>query len=330
MIPLRAAALPALALAFALVGAGGAKALTFEPSANGEVIKANGPIEPGDADKLRKLLREDPRYQYALVRNGATLHLNSPGGSVVAGIELANAIREHALMTFVTADSGCYSACTFVFLGGVKRSILGKFGIHAMSKGRRDQITVYNDTDLAAVQQLTSTLINLAQSLVGDSRMITAMLMVPSENIRIVPDNLLAEWRIITDAARPAQRMKASFECAKQGLARIELAICDSLTLADADRRMATAYEWLKEHKVVDDLDAQQQRWKAYRDSCSNVRGPGADEGLLACVSEAYAVRVSQLEGLLAFHQASSKPPAANDWKPHNPAPDITTLRQRQ
>ncbi|MCC7347277.1 MAG: hypothetical protein IT538_07745 [Variibacter sp.] len=326
----RVAALTAYALLLAVARPEAATALTFEPSENGEVIKANGPIAPGDADNLRKLLREDPRYQYGLVRGGTTLHLNSPGGSVVAGIELANAIRASALMTMVTADSGCYSACTFTFLGGVKRTVLGKFGIHAMSKGRRDQITVFSDTDLAAVQLLTSTLINLTQSLVGDSRMITAMLVVPSEDIRLVPDDLLAEWRIITTAARPQQRMKASFDCSKRGLQPIDLAVCDNLTLADADRRMDAAFKWLKDHKAVPDIEKEQERWKAYRESCRNVVGLGAEAGMLNCVREAYDVRVRQLEGLVSFHEASQKAPAAEGWKPHTPAPDITKLQEQQ
>lgn len=327
---LRAAALPAIALLLGLGLPQRANALTFEPSPNGEIIKAQGPIEPGDADKLRKLLREDTRYQYGLVRAGTTLHLHSPGGSVVAGIELANAIRERGLMTFVGPESGCYSACTFVFLGGVKRTILGKFGIHAMSKGRRDQITVFNDTDLAAVQLLTSTLINLAQQLTGDSRMITAMLVVPSEDIRIVPDNFLAEWRIITAASRPEQRMKASFDCAASGLGPIEMLVCDNLVLADSDRRMATAFAWLKEQKAIADIEKDQERWQQYRDSCRNVVGLGVEAGTMTCVTEAYDIRVRQLEGLMSFHEASAKGPAASGWKPNTPAPDITTLRQKQ
>ena len=56
--------------------------------------------------------------------------------TAVAGQRLlANFVRQRGLNTNVSETSECYSACTFVFIGGVKRTILGKFGIHRMSMG---------------------------------------------------------------------------------------------------------------------------------------------------------------------------------------------------
>jgi uncharacterized protein len=308
----------------------GASALNFEPSPNGEVIRASGPIEPGDAAKLRKLLDEDSRYRFSMPRNGVTLSLHSPGGSVLSGLELANFVRERGLMTLVTQDSICASACTFVFIGGVKRIMLGKFGIHAMSIGRGQQISVVSDEHLDNVQQLTSTLINLALSMIGDARMITAMLKVPGSDIRLVSDSQLAEWRIITHAGRPTQRMKASFDCGRQQLSNVEKMVCDQLHLADADRRMAAAFDWLQERKLVANLKKEQDRWAKYRDSCNNIPGPSVEFGPLSCVQEAYAIRVGQLEGLKTFHEAASKPPAVNGWKEHTPVKEITTIRDQK
>jgi len=313
-----------------LLGAAPATALNFEPSTNGEVIRASGPIEPGDAAKLRKLLDEDVRYRFGMPRTGVTLNLHSPGGSVLSGLELANLVRERGLMTHVTADSVCASACTFVFIGGVRRTMLGKFGIHAMSVSRGQQVTVVSDEHLDNVQQLTSTLINLAISMIGDARMITNMLKVPGSDIRLVADNQLAEWRIITNAARPSQRMKASFDCAQQKLGTIEKMVCDHLHLADADRRMATALSWLVERNLVANLKEEQERWVKYRESCGNVSGPSSEFGALGCVRDAYDIRVNQLEGLKSFHEAASKPPAAGGWKEHAPMQEITTIRDQQ
>lgn len=324
---------PRALLLAALLSAGLAQpatALTFEPSSDGSIIRLNGPIENGDAEKFRQFLGPDYVARHGL-RFGATLYLNSPGGSVVAGMELANAIREAGLMTHVSADSGCYSACTFVFLGGIRRTMLGKFGIHAMSKGRRAQsITIYSDQDFDAVQQLTSTLINLAQSLIGDSRMITAMLTVPGADIRLVPDKQLAEWRIITHASRPAQRMSASFDCGKSPLEDMEKVVCDHLVLADADRRMTAAYDWLSKKGGIENLESDQERWRAYRASCRNVLGPDRDVNVLACVREAYDVRVRQLEGLMTYHQASALAPAAKNWTAIPPLEEINTFRQQR
>jgi uncharacterized protein len=233
-------------------------------------------------------------------------------------------------MTHVRADSVCASACTFVFIGGVRRTMLGQFGIHAMSVGRQGQITVVSDEHLDNVQRLTSTLISLAITLIGDARMITHMLVVPGSDIRIVSDSQLAEWRIITHASRPTQRMKASFDCSQQNLQEVEKMVCDHLHLADADRRMSAALNWLLEQNAVADLKQEQEKWAKYRDSCSNVPGPSAEFGPLSCVREAYDIRVGQLEGLKTFHEAAAQGPAASGWKAHAPMQEITTIRDQQ
>jgi len=326
---LAAAGIVALASVLAAgPAAGPAAALTFEPSPGGEVIRAHGPIVPEDAETLKQLLDTDARYRFGLPPDGVTLSLHSPGGAVVGGIELANLVRARRLMTHVDSNSGCFSACTFVFIGGVRRTMEGRFGIHAMSKSTGQAIVVYSDTDLDAVQMLTSTLINLAESLIGDARMISAMLTVPGASIRLVSDDLLAEWRIITHASRPTQRMKASFDCSGSSLADVQRVICNHLQLADADRRVTTAYQWLVENKAVEGIENDQSRWQSYRDSCRHVPGPTPEFGLLSCINEAYAIRLRQLEGLKTFHEATAGGPASGGWKEHAPVSDILMIKR--
>jgi hypothetical protein len=52
-------------------------AMTFTPATNGDIIRAEGRIEPGDAERLRSLVTLTYLQQHGLVRFGATLHLNS-------------------------------------------------------------------------------------------------------------------------------------------------------------------------------------------------------------------------------------------------------------
>src|SRR5215467_10967097 len=291
-------------------------AMTFTPTTNGEIIRAEGRIEPGDAERLRSLVTLTYLQQHGLVRSGATLHLNSPGGSVVGAIELANAIRERQLMTHVAPEAGYYSACTIAFLGGTRRMVLGKFGIHAMSMGRGAHA---QGNDLDDVQFLSGTLITVAQPLVGDSRLITGMLAIPASEIRLVSDVMLADWHVITIASRPSQRMKTSFNCGLPKLTAVESMVCDHLVLADADRRMSAAYQWLLKQNVVTSLKQDQDRWREYRNSCANVIGPNGDRDVVTCLREAYDVRVKQLEGLKTFHEASAASPASGGWQPHSP-----------
>jgi uncharacterized protein YecT (DUF1311 family) len=204
----------------------------------------------------------------------------------------------------------------------------GKYGIHAMAKGGPGRIAVYSDRDFDEVQQLTSTLINMAQSLVGDSRIISAMLTVRNAEIRVVPDNFLAEWRVITHATRPSQRMVASFDCNKSGLQDVERMVCDQLVLADADRRVASAYEKLAKKNAVEGLAAEHARWRGYLASCRNVLGPDHATNMQSCIREAYDIRMKQLEGLTAFHEASARTPAAAKWKELAAPEDINVFRQ--
>jgi hypothetical protein len=185
-------------------------AMTVTPATNGEIIRAEGPVEPGDAERLRSLVTLRYLQQHGLVRFGATLHLNSPGGSVVGAIELANAIRERGLKTHVATDAGCYSACTIASLGGTKRTVLGKFGIHAMSMERGAGA---RGNELDGVQRLSGTLITVAQSLVGDSRLITGMLAILASEIRLVHSRAVvafAAHRTSGRSAAPIARRTAS------------------------------------------------------------------------------------------------------------------------
>lgn len=61
------------------------------------------------------------------------LALDSPGGDVLAAIEIGRLVRANAVWTTVifAEGSGCYSACVFVLMGGVVRLAAGTdIGIH--------------------------------------------------------------------------------------------------------------------------------------------------------------------------------------------------------
>jgi len=52
-----------------------------------------------------------------------TIMLDSNGGNMMESLNIGFTIRESGLNTIITEDSKCYSACTYAFMGGVKRTI---------------------------------------------------------------------------------------------------------------------------------------------------------------------------------------------------------------
>ncbi|WP_246139553.1 hypothetical protein [Falsiphaeobacter marinintestinus] len=75
-----------------------------------------------DVDRLLKLLRGNPQI--------TQLELNSSGGSVFAGNEMARIVIDFELDTLVSGE--CSSSCVTIFLGGTSRRMLlgSKIGFH--------------------------------------------------------------------------------------------------------------------------------------------------------------------------------------------------------
>jgi len=107
-----------------------------------QVIAAQGEISPETPDAFVNFVRENAR--------GGNLHgivlLDSPGGKVVASMELGQAIRKLGMAVIVArpaADQSrtmalvsgrCYSACVYALMGGRRRVIppQSSVGIHRM------------------------------------------------------------------------------------------------------------------------------------------------------------------------------------------------------
>lgn len=58
------------------------------------------------------------------------LLLNSPGGVVELGLQFGKLVSEMGFSTIVPSNSWCASACSIVFMGGIKRYALGDLGLH--------------------------------------------------------------------------------------------------------------------------------------------------------------------------------------------------------
>jgi hypothetical protein len=107
-------------------------------------VYATGPVDPAATQRFASLFIDHD------IPPGSWVFVDSPGGDVAAALELGRLIRQRGLSTYVgrqaaskvanwptgveplEAPGECYSACTFVYLGGVFRFIIegSSFGVH--------------------------------------------------------------------------------------------------------------------------------------------------------------------------------------------------------
>lgn len=103
-------------------------------TAAGWLLYLDGFIDSGAAARLASVIERERIDE-------ATVYFNSPGGKLVAAMDLGRVVRSHGYSTVVgrrTTDlrrpgpGTCFSSCPFAFAGGVRRSMLGgsEIGVH--------------------------------------------------------------------------------------------------------------------------------------------------------------------------------------------------------
>jgi hypothetical protein len=99
--------------------------LVVKLSPDGKTLYIDGAYGTGSETTVREMLDRHPGIRDVV--------LSGPGGRVGVGFAINNMIRKRRLATRV--ESGCASACTIAFLGGVDRSISpgGRLGFHQTS-----------------------------------------------------------------------------------------------------------------------------------------------------------------------------------------------------
>ena len=128
----------------------------------------------------------------------ANVYLNSPGGSVVAGLEIGEIIRHYKMNTYVgylnqkiIIPGQCYSACAYVFLGGEKRyvdSTGSKLGVHQFSGGSSPE----------TAQRVSAEIVSYITNMGVDPRLFKLMASAKSNEMRILTTSELTSYNIAT------------------------------------------------------------------------------------------------------------------------------------
>ena len=141
-----------LALAAMLAGAPAARAdssgYTITVLPGGTEMEYSGEIGFNASGKLRSALNDNPAVK--------VLHLTSNGGNVYYARQMQYLVHDRGLTTVV--DTHCYSACAFVFLGGVERYLVpgAKLGFHRESAPGESaaEINMVEESDAQAMHAM--------------------------------------------------------------------------------------------------------------------------------------------------------------------------------
>src|SRR5947208_345628 len=110
-----------------------AGAMTFRilwnPEDRFKVIVAEGPIEPGDKERLEKVVPSAERDRFGNI----PIYLNSLGGSVKAAFEIVAIMDREEFSALVASGDRCASACaSALYISARFHQVLGTglLGIH--------------------------------------------------------------------------------------------------------------------------------------------------------------------------------------------------------
>jgi hypothetical protein len=198
-----------LPMAFTLFSEGPADACTGKCR---QLIAASGMITADAPRQFLAFIRENPVTD-------ATVVLESDGGSVLGALEFGRAIRRLGLSTTVGrvierrtkggAKLGeinprvdCQSMCTFVLLGGVKRSVPAdaRVLVHQIWLGDRREDAVaasYTAEDLVVVQRDIGSIVQYTMEMGGDVELVQLSLKAPPwEPMRVLSRDELQRTRL--------------------------------------------------------------------------------------------------------------------------------------
>jgi len=151
-------------------------------------ILIRGKITSDDVNKLKEAI-EKARKETNWETMGGTVMplviLDSPGGEVLAAIEMGRILRSNNAQTWVLAECNCDSACVFLLAGGVERVVSpgASLGLHRPSFGNE----FFAGLTLEKARDMYEKLIDRCNSYFAEmgisQRLLEKMLKIPSGEI---------------------------------------------------------------------------------------------------------------------------------------------------
>lgn len=117
---------------------------------SGNEIVYNGDIENGDYIYLSSLIKSHPEV--------TDIKIQSRGGIAVEGYAISRLITDRGLNTQTFSKGYCYSACVYVFAGGVERTTYSdtEFGFHTPGIASGVDLTSFTNEELRSAINISS------------------------------------------------------------------------------------------------------------------------------------------------------------------------------
>ena len=179
------------------------KVLSQIPRVN---IFLEGEIDAGAPARLAPVLKRAEE-------TGADVYLDSPGGSLLAGMEIGRMLRRAGANTHVgsavmkksdlrhpgtqsmeSLPGGCYSSCALAFLGGVYRYINdgSKYGVHRFSRDARP-----SPEDLESAQVISAAVGAYIREMGAAPEVFDLMVQAGKDSIRVLTPTELTRLNVI-------------------------------------------------------------------------------------------------------------------------------------
>ena len=151
--------------------------------------------------------------------------LNSGGGLVYIGLDLAMEVNRLGVTTVIPEDLSCYSACSFVFLAGKERILDGELGVHQISS---------EDADLTRGQFTLADMIDVLNSFDVPAELYPPMLSTPPEEMYIVSSREIREMGLDSRALAKRHTVKNTPKVQKTNLEELAMNFVYQLQFAQS------------------------------------------------------------------------------------------------
>ena len=172
-----------------------AATLTTTSSKDGKLtVTLSGEITEGDSDSLKTVIQTANNSGHIV----AIIRLNSPGGSILESVKLADIIRFGKIATSVIGTSKCASACFIAFAAGSERyaNYTASIGVHGASD-ESGQETIKSGAATVTMARIVKEL-GVPPSIIGKM-----VITPPEQMVWLTPDDLRSMGTTMT--GKPAQ-----------------------------------------------------------------------------------------------------------------------------